>query len=61
MDTAKKELTELLANEYMDKIFYFCLKKTGNVHEAEDLSQDIALNIIVSLENHPLPQAFSAN
>ncbi|MBQ8566994.1 MAG: sigma-70 family RNA polymerase sigma factor [Clostridia bacterium] len=60
MDTAKKELTELLANEYMDKIFYFCLKKTGNVHEAEDLSQDIALNIIVSLENHPLPQAFSA-
>ncbi len=60
MDDSKNELTELLANEYMDKIFYFCLKKTGNVHEAEDLSQDIALNIIVSLKNQPLPRAFSA-
>ena len=31
------------AENYMEKIFYFCLKKTGNHIEAEDLTQDIAL------------------
>ena len=28
---------------YMEKLFYFCLKKTGNNVEAEDLTQDISL------------------
>ena len=45
---------------YMEKIFYFCLKKTGNVIEAEDLSQDIALNVIDSLTRGNIPESFSA-
>jgi len=28
---------------YMEKLFYFCLKRTGNKEEAENLTQDIAL------------------
>ena len=40
------EMRDRLINEfaenYMEKLFYFCLKKTGNNNEAEDLTQDIA-------------------
>ena len=38
-DRLLKEFTE----NYMEKLFYFCLKKTGSQIEAEDLTQDIAL------------------
>jgi len=46
--------------EYMEKIFYFCLKKTSDRYEAEDLTQDIALNVITSLQKGALPVSFSA-
>ncbi len=48
------------AGNYMEKIFYFCLKKTGNEHEAEDLTQDIALCILSSLHGGTIPRNFSA-
>ena len=45
---------------YMEKLFYFCLKKTGNHIEAEDLTQDIALQIITALNKGTIPTSFSA-
>ena len=44
-DQLIREFTE----NHMEKLFYFCLKKTGNNTDAEDLTQDIALNILSSL------------
>ena len=51
-----KEFTE----SYMEKLFYFCLKKTGSNVEAEDLTQDIALNVITALNKGTIPKSFSA-
>lgn len=52
-------ISEFTAN-YMEQLFYFCLKKTGNETEAEDLTQDIALNIITALSKGTIPVNFSA-
>ena len=47
------EMRDRLIHEFvethMGKLFYFCLRKTDNSAEAEDLTQDIALNIITAL------------
>jgi len=48
------------SENYMEKLFYFCLKKTGNNVEAEDLTQDIALQIITALNKGTIPTSFSA-
>lgn len=32
---------EEYCENYLEKIFYFCLRKTGNESEAEDLAGDI--------------------
>ena len=48
------------AESYMEKLFYFCLKKTGEVREAEDLTQDIALNVITALHGGTVPTSFGA-
>lgn len=47
-------------DNYMEKLFYFCLKKTGKVTEAEELTQDIALNIVTALKKGTIPTSFSA-
>lgn len=49
-----------LTKNYMDKLFYFCLKKTGDSFEAENLTSDILLNIVSSLERGDKPNCFSA-
>ncbi len=58
------EMRDRLINEfaenYMEKLFYFCLKKTGGHIEAEDLTQDIALQIITALNKGSIPTSFSA-
>lgn len=51
---------ELLAKEYLPAIFYFCLKKTGSVQEAEELSADICVEILSSLKRTGAPTHFSA-
>lgn len=51
-----REFTE----NYIEKLFYFCLKKTGKTEEAEDLTQDIALQIIKALNKGTIPNNFSA-
>ena len=55
-DRLIKEFTE----NYMEKLFYFCLKKTGNNTEAEDLTQDIALQIVTALNKGTILTSFSA-
>ena len=61
---ATNEMRDRLINEftenYMEKLFYFCLKKTGSHIEAEDLTQDIAIQIITALNKGTIPTSFSA-
>ncbi|MGM9680878.1 MAG: sigma-70 family RNA polymerase sigma factor [Eubacteriales bacterium] len=52
------ELCEYYASEYLDKVFYFCLKKTGNAHQAEDLASEISLCILEELTKGHLPDHF---
>ena len=56
----RDRLTGEFAENYMEKLFYFCLKKTGSHIEAEDLTQDIALQIITALNKGTIPTSFSA-
>lgn len=48
------------AADYMEKVFYFCLKKTGDRTQAEDLASDITLAILTQLERGATPTQFSA-
>ena len=59
-DNMRDRLIKEFTESYMEKIFYFCLKKTGDHYEAEDLTQDIALQIITSLHGGTVPTSFSA-
>ncbi len=56
----RDRLINEFAENYMEKLFYFCLKKTGSHIEAEDLTQDIALQIITALNKGTIPTSFSA-
>ena len=56
----RDRLIHEFAENYMEKLFYFCLKKTGSHIEAEDLTQDIALQIITALNKGTIPTSFSA-
>ncbi len=59
MSECERLMNELSEN-YMGKIFYFCLRKTGNEYDAEDLTQDIALSVLSELRRGVVPQGFSA-
>lgn len=48
-DTEQNRLAEEYARDYMGKIFYYCLRKTGDSHEAEDLASDITFQILTAL------------
>ena len=56
----RQQLMNEFAENYMEKLFYFCLKKTGSHIEAEDLTQDVALQIITALDKGTIPASFSA-
>ena len=56
----RERMIQEFADNYMEKLFYFCLKKTGNQVEAEDLTQEIALQIITALNKGAIPTSFSA-
>lgn len=51
---------ELLSKDYLPAIFYFCLKKTGSVQEAEELAADICVEILSALKRTGAPTYFSA-
>lgn len=52
-------ITEFIEN-YMQKLFFFCLKKTGSNNEAEELTQDVAVNVLAALNKGTIPTSFSA-
>ena len=56
----RDQLINEFTENYMEKLFYFCLKKTGSNVEAEDLTQDISLQIITALNKGTIPTSFSA-
>lgn len=64
MNASPASSTERLISEYtsdyMEKVFYFCLRKCGNTASAEDLSSDISLNVITSLTKGTVPENFPA-
>ena len=49
-----------LDEEKLQKLFYFSLKKTGNPHEAEELVQETALEMIKMLNKGYNPDNFNA-
>ncbi|MBQ7699429.1 MAG: RNA polymerase sigma factor [Clostridia bacterium] len=55
-----KKAAELFVSEYLEKIFYFCLKKTSDPHQAEELSADIALNVLIELNKGTVIENFPA-
>ena len=58
--STRDKLVQDFVDNYMEKIFYFCLKKTSNRIDAEDLTQDIALNVIDGLNKGTVPDNYSA-
>ena len=56
----RDKLVQDFVDNYMEKMFYFCLKKTSSQVDAEDLTQDIALNIIDALNKGTFPNNYSA-
>lgn len=47
--TEQTNPAELYGQEYMGKIFYYCLRKTGDSHEAEELASDITFQVLTAL------------
>ena len=58
--SVQEKLLAEFTEEYMEKIFYYCLKRTGNNFEAEDLTQDIAINVFCEINKGTFPSCFSA-
>lgn len=53
-------LIKTLSADYTEKLFYFFLKKTGNIQDAEDLASDTVISIISQLRKGAIPVHFSA-
>ncbi len=58
--TTADRLVETFSKEYFEKLFYFCLKRTGNTTEAEELTSEVSLAILNALRSGTVPQHFSA-
>ena len=59
MDPTPDTLMEQYAADYMEKVFYFCLRKCGDPTEAEDLASEITCEIMAALRKGTQPQSFS--
>ena len=59
-NTQYENLVSAFSKDYLGKLYYYCLKKTSNAVEAEDLSSDITLNVLTELQKGTLPASFSA-
>lgn len=56
----REDLIKALTEEYGEKLFYFCLKKTGDGYEAEDLCSEILLCVLEVLGKGTVPEDFPA-
>lgn len=45
-------INEQIVNDYSKKVFGFSMRKTGNVYDAQDLSQEILVSLIDALDGH---------
>lgn len=54
------EYRKIFTDEYLGKIFYYCLKKTGNEQDAEDLASEISIEVLSSLARGNSPDNFGA-
>lgn len=46
----KEQLIQELVDQ-SDKVFFYCVKRCNNRMDAEDLSQEILLDIIININN----------
>jgi RNA polymerase sigma factor (sigma-70 family) len=53
---ADNALVQAYADDFLEKVFYFCLKRCGNPVLAEDLSGDITLNVLSALAGGFVPR-----
>jgi len=53
-------MSETYAEEYLGRIFYYCLKKTGNEDDAGDLTADISCEVLSALNRGTVPVNFEA-
>ena len=53
-------LRDLFVSDYLEKLFYFCLKKTGDAREAEELASDVSLDVLTAIEKGTGIRHFSA-
>ena len=51
---------ETYCGEFLEKVFYFCLRKTGNEHDAGELAGEISLEVLAALGRGAKPQSFRA-
>ena len=58
--TQQQHMMSIFAAEYLGKIYYYCMKRTSSVSEAEDLSHEIALDVVAAIKKGTIPQRFSA-
>lgn len=49
---------DVFASGYLGKIFYFCLKKTGNEQDAAELAGEISLEVVQTLSKGKEPERF---
>ena len=54
------ELIREYCRDLMEKVFYFCLKKTGDTSSAEELCSDVSLAVISALKRGAVPENFAA-
>lgn len=58
------DMTEMLLQtfsaEYLQPLYYFCLRKTGSAEEAEELAADVSLQVVTQLRRGTIPAQFSA-
>lgn len=52
-------LIDIYVNEYLGKIFYYCLKKTGKENDAAELASNINFEVIKALQKGGAPEKFS--
>ena len=53
-------LVQKYADEFWEKVFYFCVKKCSNPIQAEDLVSDINYSILNALRSNFIPQNYHA-
>ena len=60
MDPTPDTLMEQYAADYMEKVFYFCLRKCGDPTEAEDLASEITCEVMAALRKGTVPANYAA-